>query len=181
MGSGVHIVKWLLCGFHRQPTLFIYEQMAPLVAAMEHCIVLLLVIVGEERRWLGQNTHVWLGTQTYTSHMDAVVECWHLNIHMFYCPSCLFVKTMIHRRTLFWKENTTANCAHTHTRFFLICQCQAAVGETRGESSRKSCGVCVHARAQTHMCNENTFFHFWLLFPIKWERGGGRKVGDERN
>lgn len=50
MGSGVQIVKWLLCGFHMQSVLFIYELMAPLVAAMEPCTMMLLVIVGEERR-----------------------------------------------------------------------------------------------------------------------------------
>lgn len=150
MGSGVHIVKWLLCGFHRQPTLFIYEQMAPLVAAMEHCIVLLLVIVGEERRWLGQNTHVWLGTQTYTSHMDAVVECWHLNIHMFYCPSCLFVKTMIHRRTLFWKQNTTANCAHTHALFPHLSVPSSCWGDKGGEFQEKLWCVCM--RVHKHTC-----------------------------
>lgn len=149
MGSGVHIVKWLLCGFQTQPTLFIYEQMAPLVAAMEHCIVLLLVIVGEERRWLGQNTHVWLGTQTYTSHMDAVVECWHLNIHMFYCPSCLFVKTMIHRRTLFWKQNTTANCAHTHAFSSSVSAKQLLGRQGGGEFQEKLWCVCMRVRKHT--------------------------------
>lgn len=56
--------------------LFIYEPMAPLVVATEHCILLHLVIVGEEREMM-EAQH--MSTRTHT-HFPAqkkktLVEC----------------------------------------------------------------------------------------------------------